>query len=277
LAQGLPIARQLDELNHSRKQIEQEMLAQAKLDISRYIQQAMTQSDMENERPAALCLFDADWHQGVIGILASRVKDRINRPVIVFARGDEPNEPMIKGSARSVKGVHIRDVLAWLDARHPHLIEKFGGHAMAAGLSIREADFTRFAELFYHAVEMHLNGEIIKDEIVTDAGLQENELSLGFAFSVRAAGPWGQGFPEPLFDDVFEVTNSRIVGEDHLKLKLRKHRLELEGIYFRCPESLRASRGDKVRLVYKLDVNEFRGEQSLQLLIEQLEILSAEG
>jgi len=195
--------------------------------------------------------------------------------VIIFARGDEgeDGEPSVKGSARSVKGVHIRDVLALIDARHPNLIEKFGGHAMAAGLSLKQSDFQTFAKVFHDAVEEHLSGDSIKDEILTDGELEASDLTLDFARELRAAGPWGQGFLEPSFDDEFVVSQSRIVGENHLKLVVEKDGVGIDGIFFRCPEELIAQPGDRVKLVYKLDVNEFRGVQTPQLIVEQLEIV----
>ena len=272
LQQASPIAQRLDQLNKSRKDIEQEMLSQANFDIGEFLQQNIDSGD-EQDRPLSLCLFDPSWHQGVIGILASRVKDRINRPVIVFAKDDDSEDPLIKGSARSVKGVHIRDVLALVDSRHPHLLEKFGGHAMAAGMSIKQKHFQAFAEAFHDAIETHLDGEQIKDEIITDAGLDSSDLSLTFGYQLRQAGPWGQGFPEPLFDDEFEVINSRIVGENHLKLVVQKDDVCVDAIFFRCPEELIAQPGDKIQLVYKLDINEFRGNETVQLLVEQLSIL----
>ncbi|WP_196138398.1 single-stranded-DNA-specific exonuclease RecJ [Aliikangiella sp. G2MR2-5] len=278
--QALPIAQRLDQLNRSRKQIEQDMLVQANLDIDAFLESNLEEitdsfasESLSEQRPFSLCLFDPEWHQGVIGILASRVKDKINRPVIVFAKDDDSAEPTIKGSARSVKGVHIRDVLAFLDAKHPHLIEKFGGHAMAAGLSIKQKHFQEFAEYFCEAVESHLNGETIKDEVITDGELAQCELSINFAMELRKAGPWGQGFPEPLFDGEFSVVTSRIVGENHLKLIVENQGLQLDAIYFRCPEYLQAQPGERVRIVYKLDINEFRGNISVQMLIEQLEIV----
>ncbi len=271
------IAQRLDNLNKSRKQIEQEMLEQATMDIEAFFENQLmdiTQKQSLEERPLSLCLFDPKWHQGVIGILASRVKDKINRPVIIFAQDDEGDDPIIKGSARSVIGVHIRDVLALVDTKHPELIEKFGGHAMAAGLSIKKKYFEKFAQAFLEAVETHIAGEKISDDILTDGSLDSTDLNLNFAKAIRSAGPWGQGFPKPLFDDVFIVSQSRIVGENHLKLMLEKESVLIDGIFFRCPESLMAQAGDKVRLVYKLDVNEFRGVETPQLMIEQLEILN---
>lgn len=271
LQEALPIATRLDQLNHSRKQIESGMLEQANLDITAYFKQNLIQ---ENEsRPTTLCLFDAEWHQGVIGILASRVKEKINRPVIIFAKDHDSDIPMIKGSARSVKGVHIRDILALIDSRNPNLIEKFGGHAMAAGLSLKEESFKHFADLFHQTTDEYLGDNRIQDEIITDGDLEKNQLNLSFAKRLRAVGPWGQEFPEALFDDEFNVISSRIVGENHLKLVVESRGEVIDAIFFRCPESLIAKSGDKVYLVYKLDINEFRGNESVQLMVEQLEIL----
>ena len=275
LEQAIPIAQRLDQLNHSRKNIEQEMLEQANLDIDSYLSQSWA-ADNKTQRPTTLCLYDPQWHQGVIGILASRVKDKINRPVIIFAKDEDAsddNKGIIKGSARSVKGVHIRDVLALIDSRHPHLIEKFGGHAMAAGLTISEDAFQHFADLFHQTTDFHLNGNKIDDEILTDGDLKDDELSIHFAKQIRAAGPWGQAFPEPLFDDIFTVINSRIVGENHLKLVVEKDSVMVDAIFFRCPVELMAQEGDQVHLVYKLDINEFRGNETVQLMVEQLEIV----
>ena len=225
----------------------------------------------KKERPLSLCFYDSDWHQGVIGILASRIKDKVNRPVIVFAKDDESEKAIIKGSARSVAGVHIRDVLALIDNRHPNLIEKFGGHAMAAGLSIKEKDFDFFNEALIIATRDFLAGNLISDQIITDGHLSDSELSLNFAHQLKNIGPWGQGFSEPLFDDIFEVVSHRIVGEKHLKLVLEKSSVMLDAIQFFADQNLEIAIKDRIKVVYKLDINEFRGNQTLQLIIEQLE------
>ncbi|MEP1743643.1 MAG: single-stranded-DNA-specific exonuclease RecJ [Kangiellaceae bacterium] len=276
------IANKLDKLNLQRRNIEQQMLDQANQDLQAYFEQLSPErnvagdldSTVENQRPITLCLYDPKWHQGVIGILASRVKEKINRPVIVFAKDDSGTEPMIKGSARSVPGVHIRDVLALVDSSNPGLIDKFGGHAMAAGLSLKERDFQLFSEKLLACTESLLGGQAILDEILTDANLDEDYFSLEFATELRNAGPWGQGFPEPLFDDVFEVVSHRVVAEKHLKLILQKKSSQLDAIHFFFSEDLDVAEGDLVRAVYKLDINEFRGNQSLQLIVDQLEKLS---
>ncbi len=260
------LAQQLDQLNRQRRDIEQDMLQQAKKDLNDYLQASPIAQDGE-QRPAALCLYDASWHQGVIGILASRIKDKINRPVIIFAKDREGEDASIKGSARSVKGVHIRDVLALVDSRQPNLIEKFGGHAMAAGLSLLEKDFQKFATAFHDATLDVLGDNKISDAILTDGGLTGQDFNLQFARALQQAGPWGQGFPEPLFDDEFRIVSQRIVGEKHLKLVLEKDQQMIDAIYFFVPESLSLQQDDKVHLVYKLDINEFRNEQNLQLII----------
>jgi len=271
--QALQIASQLDGLNKQRRQIEQQMLQQANQDLAEYFARQKNLNESDN-RPTTLCLYDPKWHQGVIGILASRVKDKINRPVIVFAKdemGDD--QAVIKGSARSVAGVHIRDVLALIDSRHPEIIDKFGGHAMAAGLSLKEKHFKRFAKLFHDYTDEVLAENCLSDEILTDANLEEQDFSMAFATSVKNIGPWGQGFPEPLFDDEFVVVSQRIVAEKHLKLVLKKGTVMTDAIYFFFDEDLVLENDDRVNAVYKLDINEFRGNQSLQLIVEQLEIL----
>jgi single-stranded-DNA-specific exonuclease len=312
--EAMALAQKLDRLNRERRDIEQDMLQQAELDLTAYFKHAnfeeanseqanseqakvtasnqsqpngdtlstststststsaSVSSSIADNRPTTLCLYDPEWHQGVIGILASRVKDKINRPVIVFAKDDDQGV-MIKGSARSIKGVHIRDALVYVDVKYPNMIEKFGGHAMAAGLSIKQIDFELFSQALQLAVDVQLNGESIKDSIETDAGLGQAELCLDFAHQLQQVGPWGQGFVEPLFDDVFTVVTSRIVGEDHLKLVVEKEGVAVDAIYFRCPENLRAKPEQSVHLVYKLSVNEFRGNQTLQLMVEQLAIV----
>ena len=267
---AIKIAAQLDELNKQRRNIEQEMLHQANQDLAEYFAKNKTLTQDE-QRPTTLCLYDPNWHQGVIGILASRVKEKINRPVIVFARD---GEQMIKGSARSVVGVHVRDVLALVDSRHPLLIEKFGGHAMAAGLSLQEKDFQLFAEEFHRCTDELLAGNNISDDILTDAELSNESLTINFARQLRAAGPWGQGFPEPLFDDEFSVVSHRVVGEKHLKLVLKKGDLLIDGIHFFFDENLSVQQDDRIHIVYKLDINEYRGNESLQLIIEQISIVT---
>ncbi len=265
---ALSIASKLDNLNRSRKNIEKEMLAQATKDIETCIEKILSNDVDEGQETSALCLYDPNWHQGVVGILASRVKEKINRPVIIFAQDD--NQALLKGSARSIEGLHIRDILALIDSQDSQLIEKFGGHAMAAGLTIKQDNYQKFAEFFQQNVQS--NSGLIKDEIITDGELQPDELSLDFASQLRRLGPWGQGFPEPLFSDDFFVVNCRVLAEEHLKLVVEKQGHYIDGIFFRYPKALNVAEGDKIKLVYKLAVNEYLGNQTPQLMIEQLEI-----
>ena len=260
-SQALTMAQRLDELNRERRAIENEMQIQA-LD-------ALKAMRLDTELPYGLCLFDPDWHQGVIGILAARIKERTHRPVIAFALS---NEHEIKGSARSVPGLHIRDALDSVAAQHPGLLTKFGGHAMAAGLTLRRVDYVAFSAAFDSEVRKHLTETELQRVMLSDGGLSADELQLELAETLRGAGPWGQGFPEPLFDGIFEVVSQRIVGDKHLKLVLRypdDSRI-FDAIAFNFThEGSRPLR--RARIAYRLDVNEYRGQRSLQLLIEHLE------
>ncbi|MGH8601706.1 MAG: DHHA1 domain-containing protein, partial [Gammaproteobacteria bacterium] len=217
--------------------------------------------------PYGLCLYDPDWHQGVVGILASRIKDRLHRPVIAFAPDGENG---LKGSGRSVPQVHIRDVLARMDTRDKGLITRFGGHAMAAGLSLAREHFERFCAAFDESVKEHLQPADLRGVIESDGELSEAEISLALAEALRSAAPWGQGFPAPLFDGRFELLERRVVGEKHLKMKLRCNGRVLGAIAFHTldedwPHTVRT-----VELGYQLDVNEYAGERRLQLLVQQV-------
>ncbi|VAX05011.1 Single-stranded-DNA-specific exonuclease RecJ [hydrothermal vent metagenome] len=205
----------------------------------------------------------------MIGILASRVKDRLHRPVIVFA---ESSDDEIKGSARSVPGLHIRDALDAVAKRHPDLLSKFGGHAMAAGLSLARADFARFSQAFDQEVRRHLGPSDLCREILSDGELNAAELNLPLAESLRAAGPWGQGFAEPLFDGVFDIVSRRIVGDNHLKLVLRPpgSKQIIDAIAFNTVDHDWPANTTQVELAYRLDVNEYNGRRSVQLLVEHI-------
>ncbi len=262
LAQARQLARQLDALNQERRSIEAEMKQQA-LDLVENMQLE------EDSLPVGLCLFDEDWHEGVVGIVASRLKDRLHRPVIAFARTANGE---VKGSARSVKGLHIRDALDAVAARHPELISRFGGHAMAAGLSLPADNFPAFAEAFDREVRRHLEDADLHGIILSDGELGADELDLALAEQIRAAGPWGQGFEEPLFDGEFELINQRIVGERHLKLTLRLpgERQLIDAIAFNQQDHDWPEEVERVELAYRLDVNAFRGQRSLQLVVQHL-------
>lgn len=258
------IAQQLDALNQDRKDIEGQMKNEAMTLLSE-----MKAVD-EKHVSAGVCLYDANWHQGVIGILASRIKDRLHRPVIAFAPADNGE---IKGSARSIAGVHIRDVLAEIAAEHPQLLSKFGGHAMAAGLSIKMRDYPHFALLFGEVVSAKLANVELDQKVWSDGELNEQHMTLEFAESLQQAAVWGQAFPEPVFNGVFDVIQCRIVGKQHLKFVLRLpfSSLLIDAIAFFAdhPENWLGCR--KVNAVYKLDVNEYRGQRSLQLQLHYLE------
>ncbi|MDP1574391.1 MAG: single-stranded-DNA-specific exonuclease RecJ [Coxiellaceae bacterium] len=259
---ALQRARALDELNIERRAIETEMKDQAFVIVDRL--------DLQKKLPIAITLYDETWHQGVIGLVASRVKDKLNRPVIAFAKADEN---IIKGSARSVKNVHIRDVLDAIATQHPHLLSKFGGHAMAAGLSIEAKNLAEFSCVFEEVVSKIVSVDELCHVIETDGELLPTELTLQNAELMTDAGPWGQQFPEPLFDGEFTVISQRLVGEKHLKMTLKPvdGAYSVEAIAFQV--DLKAwpnYRCERVKVVYRLDRNEFRGVASLQLLVDEL-------
>ena len=268
LARAAELAQRLDGLNLERRQIEGEMKAEAMLILDEMELEVV--GNKTEELPTGLCLFEPHWHQGVIGILASRIKDRLHRPVIIFARTDDGS---LKGSARSVPGLHIRDALDAVAARHPGLLSKFGGHAMAAGLSLAADDFDRFHDAFDAEVRRHLKAEDLRREILSDGELGENELTLELAETLRAGGPWGQGFPEPLFDGVFELVSRRIVGEKHLKLVLRPagSQQAIDAIAFNTIDDDWPVGVSQVKLAYRLEINEFNGKRSAQLMVEYIE------
>ncbi|TNE75329.1 MAG: single-stranded-DNA-specific exonuclease RecJ, partial [Gammaproteobacteria bacterium] len=220
-----------------------------------------------------LALFDPDWHQGVIGILAARIREQTHRPTIAFAPDDDGEH--LKGSARSIPGLHIRDALAVVDARHPGMMKKYGGHAMAAGMTIGKDDLEAFGKAFDQAVRDSVKAEDLEAAIVTDGPLSVGELSLDTANLLKRAGPWGQHFPEPVFDGEFRVVNQRIVGENHLKLVLQPMDGSgiVDGIAFNTGPEVPDYTKTGARVVYKPDANTFRGRTNLQLLIDYLEPL----
>ena len=264
IAFATDVAQQLDELNQARKEVESEMKQQASL-----LLEQMRPSEKQ-QTLSGVCLFDKNWHQGVIGILASRIKEQLHRPVIAFAPADNHE---IKGSARSIEGVHIRDVLADIAAEHPQLLSKFGGHAMAAGLTLKMRDYPPFALAFDEIVSKHLENVDLQQKIYSDGELSENYLTLEFAETLQNIATWGQGFPEPVFHGVFDVIQCRIVGSRHLKLVLRQPFADLfiDGIAFFVdrPENWLGTR--QINAAYKLDVNEYQGQRTLQLQIQYLE------
>ncbi len=258
------IALQLEEFNQSRKQIEQEMQQQAVTAL-----EALHLRE-QGELPWGLCLYDETWHQGVIGILASRIKERFHRPVIAFAPGEGDD---IKGSARSIPGLHIRDALDLVAKRHPGLLTKFGGHAMAAGMTLQRSGFETFAQAFDEVVRTLLTEADLAASVLTDGSLRGEEFSVDTARLLRDAVPWGQSFPEPLFDGEFDLIEQRIVGARHLKMVLRDadSGQYLDAIAFNVDTRRWPCDTKRIRLAFKLDINLYRGRESLQLLVDYLE------
>ena len=263
-AEAAALALQLHQLNQDRRLIEGDMQEEALRELARL------ELEKQTEPPVAMTLYQSGWHQGVIGILASRIKDRLHRPTIAFADGD-PGQ--IKGSARSIAGIHIRDILDAVASRHPGLISKFGGHAMAAGLSLARRDYETFAAAFVAEVARHAKDVELQAVIDSDGELAEQEFDLDLATSLRFAGPWGQHFPEPVFDGIFSVVSQRLVGEKHLKLVLfpAGGSVLLDAIAFNVDLAVWPNQSiERVEIAYRLEVNEFRGQRSVQLMIEHL-------
>jgi single-stranded-DNA-specific exonuclease len=263
---AMELATRLDELNHERRDIEAKMQQEALA--------VLAHLDFDADDPSlpmALSLFNEDWHQGVVGLVASKVKDRLHRPVIAFARADDGS---YKGSARSVKGMHIRDALEAISTRNPGLIAKFGGHAMAAGLTLDAGRFEEFRAAFEAEARRWLTTADLGGVLMSDGELPATDFSLETAELLRSSGPWGQAFPEPVFDGEFRLLERRVVGNGHLKLVLE------EGSGLRCEAIAFGQTGEhipaacqRVRIAFKPDVNEYRGERRLQLLVEYIEPL----
>ena len=264
-SQAKALAKQLDELNRTRREVEAGMQARA--------QEAVAKLDLENDddRARGYCLFDEHWHHGVVGLVASRIKESTHRPVLALAPA---GEEMIKGSARSIHGLHIRDLLETIATREEGLIDKFGGHAMAAGLSLKRSKLDQFTKIYEREIEAALSTMDLDESILTDGELGVDEINLQLSEMLRSGGPWGMGFPEPLFHGRFRVTESRVVGEKHLKMTLSPEGSgkTVSGICFNL-----VSPGDQppqlnlIRAIYRLDTSQFRGRQTLQLIIQSVE------
>lgn len=259
--QAREIAARLNQMNHERKKIELSMQQQALADIDTYF--------TSENLPPGISIYRPEWHQGIIGILAARIKERYHRPVIALAAAENGE---VKGSARSIQGVHIRDALEVVATANPGLLIKFGGHAMAAGLTIRSEDLDRFSRCFVAEIARRVDSEVLSGAIQSDGALKREDYSLELAELLRAAGPWGQGFPEPLFDGRFNVVAHRLVAEKHLKLQL--DRLgggpRLDAIAFNQKESLPEDYTGPIHAAFRLDVNEYRNNRTLQLVVEHL-------
>ncbi|SFC85553.1 single-stranded-DNA-specific exonuclease [Kosakonia oryzae] len=263
LGEARQLANDLDALNQTRKEIEQGMQAEA-LTLCEQLERS------RDTLPGGLAMYHPEWHQGVVGILASRIKERFHRPVIAFAPA---GDGVLKGSGRSIQGLHMRDALERLDMLYPGMMLKFGGHAMAAGLTLEEHRFEEFQQRFGELVTEWLDPALLQGEIVSDGPLTPQEMTLDVAEMLREAGPWGQMFPEPLFDGEFRLLQQRLVGERHLKVMLEPvgGGPLLDGIAFNVDTTCWPDNGVRqVNIAYKLDVNEFRGNRSVQLIIENL-------
>ncbi len=265
-AEAHELAGRLGRLNADRRELESRMQLEALAQLDAKI------ASLDGEIPAGLCVYDAAWHQGVIGLVASRVKERLHRPVVAFAPAEE--EGWVKGSARSVPGVHVRDVLDAVATAHPGLLEKFGGHAMAAGMTLRAGDLPRFEQAFGAEVARWVDDDTLAGHLHTDGALQPGEFNLGTAEALREGGPWGSAFPEPSFDGRFAVLDSRVVGERHLKLRLRSGAGEVvDAIAFRYlddPDAPSVRAQDVVQLVYRTGVDDYGKVARLQLVAEWL-------
>ncbi|QLB12549.1 exonuclease RecJ [Bisgaardia hudsonensis] len=264
------LALELDGLNQTRKEIEQGMKLEA-LEICRNL------TALQQDIPMGITLYQADWHQGVLGILASRIKDKFHRPTIAFAQDQQAG--ILKGSARSIEGLHMRDVLERIHSQHPNMILKFGGHAMAAGLSIREEYLNQFQKAFNQVIKEWLDESSLQGIIWTDGDLSNQLMTIETAELIRRAGPWGQAFPEPIFDGEFKILQQRLVGENHLKMMLEPKQGGplLDAIYFNIDTQYYPDLSIKqAKIAYKLDINEYRGQRNIQLLVNYLEPLSSE-
>jgi single-stranded-DNA-specific exonuclease len=259
------LAEQLSMINAERRELQASMTEQGEAAVSRWI------ADYgQAQLPAGLTLFEEEWHAGVVGLVASRLKDRLHRPVVACApSGDGSSE--VRGSARSIRGVHVRDMLAEVDARRPGLITRFGGHAMAAGLTLDRSSVAEFASEFDAVVRERVATELFEPILLSDGELGSEDFNLGLASELRYAGPWGQGFAEPIFDNVFTLDSWRLVGARHWKLKLRPlgQSISVEAMLFNAEPG--ATPPETFRAAYQLDINEWNGRESLQLILRHIE------
>lgn len=262
---ALALAQRLDAFNQERKTIERDMQLQAVQSLKDFPMRS------DDSLPLGLCFFDESWHQGVIGILASRLKDRTHRPVIAFA---SESGTVVKGSARSISGVHIRDILVDVDAHYPGLILKFGGHAMAAGLSLLKSNIKVFEQAWNAILAKHIDPCLLEKVIYTDGELGVDDLTLRFAEVLEYAGPWGQQFPEPVFDGRFLIVDEKILAGKYIKFLLMPEHSDkvLDGVTFSIDlDTWPFQKCELAHVVYRLDINQFRERRKLQLIIEQIE------
>ncbi len=263
-AEALRLARELDALNAERRAVEAEMHAQALAALERIT------LDEDGALPAGLCLFDPDWHPGVVGILASRLKERVHRPVVAFAPVATGE---LRGSGRSLPPVHLRDALESIDTAHPGLLARFGGHAMAAGVTLAPAGLPAFTEAFDREVRRRAGPEGLAGVLMTDGLLAPEEMVLSVADALREGGPWGQGFPEPIFDGEFQLVSRRVFAERHLRLGLRLPGAgrTVDAVSFNALDEPWPREGGAVRIAYRLDVDEWQGARNVRLVVEEVE------
>ena len=269
------IAEQLDQLNKLRRQIEMAMQEESKVELQALKTDSLF-SESTHSLPWGICLYKDNWHQGVIGILASRIKEQTGRPVIAFAKDCETEKGLvIKGSARSIANFHMRDALSFIDSQHPNLLIKFGGHAMAAGMSLYYHDYPKFCDYFDQYVRNTLTEEALQITFHTDGSLTESQFTLEMVSMLKTAGPWGQNFPEPLFDGLFEIRQRKVLRGGHLKLQLAlpNKMLLMDGLLFNSglPQYHLPAETTQIRCLYRLERNFFRGRFKLQLIIEHFE------
>ena len=257
------IAKKLNQLNIERRQIQDNMEEQAFTEFEKYLQ------DTSKKIPHGICIYNQNWHQGVVGILAAKIKEKFNRPVIVFA---QECQGILKGSARSITELHIKDVFDEIARLYPELILTFGGHAMAAGLTIEESQFDRFSDVFNKVVDRYISSDSLEDQCLTDGELSGDDFSLPLALAIQNAGPWGQSFPEPIFVGQFKILDKRVVGESHLKLKLQsRNNNTLDAIAFNMTDDDWPSKLEQITSTYRLGINNYRGHSQIQLFIEHIE------
>ena len=257
------MAKKLNQLNIERRQIQDNMEEQAFTEFEKYLQ------DTSKKIPHGICIYNQNWHQGVVGILAAKIKEKFNRPVVVFA---QECQGILKGSARSITELHIKDVFDEIARLYPELILTFGGHAMAAGLTIEESQFDRFSDAFNKVVDRYISSDSLEDQCLTDGELSGDDFSLPLALAIQNAGPWGQSFPEPIFVGQFKILDKRVVGESHLKLKLQsRNNNTLDAIAFNMTDDDWPSKLEQITSTYRLGINNYRGHSQVQLFIEHIE------
>ena len=257
------LAQELDNINQQRKEIQK--------DMQKVADSVVNELDKIKKLPDGICLYHKDWHQGVVGLLASKVKEKTNRPVIAFAPENDKSD-ILKGSARSISGFHIRDALVQIETMHPKLMHKFGGHAMAAGLSINQENYTQFRDIFDQIVNDSLTEEQRQHTVETDGELDSIDLCLAIAEELQEHGPWGQNFPAPLFDGWFNIIDKKEVGTGHTKLTLQTQDFSkrIGAIAFGIHPNQFKPEDGKNQITYRLDINEFRGRRSVQLIVQDI-------